>query len=1275
MIGTFFSDRYRLDAELGRGGMGVVYRAHDSLLDRDVAVKLLSEVGLGTEGRSRLLREAQAAAQLNHPNIVTVYDAGEAEAAPEVAPASTQAVPFIVMELVEGESLYEHRPQDLAEILAIASQVCAALEHAHAHGIIHRDLKPENVLIASVPQAETAGAAKLVDFGLARSVASRLTSEGSILGTVFYLAPEMVQGESLDHRADLYALGVMLYELTTGTLPFQADDPVAVISQHLHAPVVPPRARNPEIPAGLDTLIMQLLSKQPRDRPTSAAEVRQAMDNLDQAVPDPCPDPSPLEQLVRGRLVGREQEFAEARTLWKQAANGSGERRVLLISGEPGIGKTPLVRNIRALAEASGGRALRGICYAQGNAPYAPVAQIVREALPLLEVELGDLVLDGLMAIAPDLQARYPEVPPSPPLDPRAEQQRLFESVVALCSALAERTPLLLVFEDVQWADSGTLFLLRHLARRCRSARIRLLIVLTYSEAEVDEACCLDAILLDLDHLRLAARIKLTRLNREQTRDLLVVLLQEEISDEFLEGIYLETEGNPFFVEELCKALIEDGRLHREGGRWHPPSMDQVRLPQSVKMVIQSRLGRLPAQAQATLRLAATIGREFDFETLLETSDLDEEALVAALEAAERAQLIAEVKEESPDRGWREMFRFAHKLTMTTLRESVSGLRRRRMHRRVADVIRALHPDDSSRFEELAHHYGEAGDEESALTYSWQAANRARQVYANEEAIRLYGAALDLMPHDHPDRFDLLAARSRVYDIVAQRDEQHRDVMAMLVLAEQMDDDARCFDMLIAQADLYLETESSRAREPAERAVAIAQRLDDPVREGHALRRLGQEARYRYDHSASRNALEAAAASFREANLPGEAAVCLHHLSLTMGDQGEHAAALAAAEEALALSRTAGDRRHEATSLRRLAIVYLNRLEHAKALPFAEEALAIHRQIGDRSEECRALNVLGVIAGWLGKSEEAEAYLFQSLELADATGSSIGVRSAVINLLWSHFRWQGEYEAALALLDEQLIKARVANDQVLAGHLHSQYPLFLGLLGQYTAALELIETLLPALRGLVSPASHARYLSFMGRMQAELGNLGQARQVMEVALERAKETGVAADTAFPLINLAYLALLVGGPTDLRLGLDLAQRAIKLLQGTASTDDLADALHRVSQLHLALSRFEDSQGKIEASSAHAAAALRHAVELMELIAAWPSQQEAYLYTHSCALRAVGREAEADEHLCRAYERVMVVADKTRDESLRLSWLEKVRINREILAAQAAGKTGG
>jgi tetratricopeptide (TPR) repeat protein len=234
----------------------------------------------------------------------------------------------------------------------------AALDHAHTHGIVHRDLKPENVLVT--PD----GTAKLMDFGLARSVASRLTSEGSIVGTVFYLAPEQALGGEVDGRADLYALGVMLYELTTGHLPFTADDPVAVISQHLHAPIVPPRAHNEEIPPALDALIVGLMSKQPEDRPASARAVLHALERLDQPEAEAAVlgELSLLDRIVRGRLVGRERELDEATAYWQRAASGDGH--VLLISGEPGIGKTRLAREAGALHDEALALRVKGHVYA-----------------------------------------------------------------------------------------------------------------------------------------------------------------------------------------------------------------------------------------------------------------------------------------------------------------------------------------------------------------------------------------------------------------------------------------------------------------------------------------------------------------------------------------------------------------------------------------------------------------------------------------------------------------------------------------------------------------------------------------------------------------------------------------------------------------------------------------------------------------------------------------------------------------------------------------------
>jgi len=763
MIGSLLNERYRLDAEVGRGGMGVVYRAHDALLDRDVAVKVLSATELGTEGRTRLLREARAAAGLNHPNIVSVHDAGEArfpDPADSAGPAGRVApMPFVVMELVEGPSLHERRPGSLEETVAVARQVCAALEHAHARGIIHRDLKPENVLI-------TPGAVvKLSDFGLAHSVASRLTSQGTIVGTVFYLAPEVVLGQGVDVRADLYALGVMLYELVAGELPFTGDDPISVISQHLHAVAVPPRAKNADVPPALDALIVRLLSKDPDGRPGSAAEVLRSLNAPDILDRDalPAEELSVLERIERGRMVGRERELQQARDLWNSARSGQGQ--MLLLSGEPGIGKTRLVQELTAQVQVSGGRALAGACYAEGGVPYAPFAQILRAVLGPgtgQELDLPDFVLASLVTLAPGLRLRYPDIPPTPAAqDPQAEQHRLFENLSILFTALSGQAPLLVTVEDIHWADSGTLHLLRHLSRQMRQDRV--LFVATYREVELDEARSLQEVLLDLHRERLAVRLKLLRLDREQTKELLAILFAEEITPEFLEGIYRETEGNPFFIEEVCKALVESGRLYYEGGRWHrPPDMDELGIPQSVRVAIQSRIRALPEKVQETLRLAAVLGRGFDLDTLAAASDLEEGVVLDALEYAERAQLVEELHGERAAREpWlagrgfiseasdealhgkaRRAFAFVHGLIPNALVEGLPPTQRRRLHAQVADSIERLYPAE---LEALAYHYEQAGNAEKATHYLLKAGDRARALYACQEAIDCYERALALL--------------------------------------------------------------------------------------------------------------------------------------------------------------------------------------------------------------------------------------------------------------------------------------------------------------------------------------------------------------------------------------------------------------------------------------------------------------------------------------------------------------------------------------------------
>jgi serine/threonine-protein kinase len=258
--GKTLAERYRVDALIGRGGMADVYRGADVVLDRDVAIKVLTERDDGE--RDRFLREARSMARLNHRNIVAVYDAGRDD-----------GWSYIVMELVEGRTLGAVPAHELTVHTAIRHyiEMLEALSYAHENDVVHRDLKPANVMV--LPN----GAVKVMDFGLARRTSdmSSATSAGEIVGTIAYLPPERFLGKTADARSDLYSVGVMLYETFTGTLPFKSDsdDLVAVIFGHVNEPPPPPRSVNRAVPIEIERVILKLIEKEPDRRYQSAHEV------------------------------------------------------------------------------------------------------------------------------------------------------------------------------------------------------------------------------------------------------------------------------------------------------------------------------------------------------------------------------------------------------------------------------------------------------------------------------------------------------------------------------------------------------------------------------------------------------------------------------------------------------------------------------------------------------------------------------------------------------------------------------------------------------------------------------------------------------------------------------------------------------------------------------------------------------------------------------------------------------------------------------------------
>src|SRR3984893_1517479 len=263
LAGRVFSSRYEIQREVAQGGMAEVYLARDRLLDRPVALKaLFPEYAREPSFVERFRREAQAAANLNHPNIVAIYDWGQ-----------ESGTYFIVMEYVEGRSLREliHTEGTIepGQAADIAAEIASALAFAHRSGVVHRDVKPGNVLLTQ------SGTVKVTDFGIARAgTGDGLTQTGSVMGTATYFSPEQAQGLAVDGRSDVYSVGVVLYELVCGVAPFAGDSPVSVAYKHVRADPVPPSRRNPDVPQALEQIIMSALAKDPEHRYQSADDLR-----------------------------------------------------------------------------------------------------------------------------------------------------------------------------------------------------------------------------------------------------------------------------------------------------------------------------------------------------------------------------------------------------------------------------------------------------------------------------------------------------------------------------------------------------------------------------------------------------------------------------------------------------------------------------------------------------------------------------------------------------------------------------------------------------------------------------------------------------------------------------------------------------------------------------------------------------------------------------------------------------------------------------------------
>ncbi len=769
--------------------MGIVYRGeHVTTLER-VAVKT---VRVAHERQlESLRREIYALGRIRHPGVVRIVDEGVHE-----------GVPWYAMELLAGEPLSEYnrrawlrvegpypdevetriepileggpveaveaamapplapdvaRPPArvgllpagagrLPHALTLIRQLCASLAFLHGEGIVHRDLKSANVFL------RTSGTPVLIDFGLVWRFPGSLGREvlevsAAAAGTAGYMAPEQIVGDLVDARADLYAVGVILYELVTGRLPFR-NKPL------LRKATPPPLPSHvvAGVPRALDELVMRLLEARPRDRLGHADDIVHALDAILSDDPE-SPRPSQVARayVYRPELAGRDDVLKMLTQRLEGVECGRGG--CVVLRGESGIGKTYVAMALARVAAARGLQTVAGACLPLGaseafgrpnEAPLHPFARLF-EAIADRCVEHGASKTDHLLgARAKVLAACDPRLatlpgqesyPPPPDVPAQAAQQRLFAALADTLGTYSEEWPLVLVLDDLQWADELSLRFLSSLEQQYFEGR-PLLVLATYRAEESNDA------LKDLAARPHVTHVHLGRLDAETMSAIASDMLGLDLpAPAFVRELAGQAEGNPFFVGEYLRAAVDGGLVRRDvTGRWKVVGDRPLPLPGTLRDLVRRRLDGLSAEARALLEAASVMGRAVDIALLARVHGASDEAQRDAV----RELLARQILEESEPG----QLRFLHDKLREHTYEQTDPERRRSIHLATAYALEARGAAAPGAlpllYPRLAHHFTQAAVTEKALDYLEKAGEQALASFANRDAIRFFREALAL---------------------------------------------------------------------------------------------------------------------------------------------------------------------------------------------------------------------------------------------------------------------------------------------------------------------------------------------------------------------------------------------------------------------------------------------------------------------------------------------------------------------------------------------------
>jgi predicted ATPase len=1031
---------YDLIEEVGRGGMGVVYKARDPRLDRLVALKFLPhEYSRDPDRLARFLREARTASALNHPHICTVHALGEHEGRP-----------FLVMEFIEGQTLAElaERRPGLDEVARLLGQAAQALAAAHAAGVVHRDVKPENVM------ARGDGYVKVLDFGLARRLPTLAapavdldTDPGAFMGTAAYMSPEQTRGEAADSASDIFSLGIVLYELAARRHPFDGDTALGMMHAIATRQPPPPSRVNPELPAALDGLVEAMLNKDARLRPT-AAEVVAALAALGGGQ-RPRPAPAPARQIVH-----REPELAGLRAAFASAEAGRGG--FVCVAGEPGIGKTTVVEAfLDGLAIPGGPPCLvaRGRCSERlgGAEAYLPVIDALAD---LLRGDGGPSAARLMKVAAPTWYAQVAPAAADPTAPARAfTRQAVLLEFSSFLEEASRMGPVVLFLDDVHWADVSTVDLLAHLGARCRSLRV--LVIVTFRPTEMLLGPHpFHPVKLELLGKGACSEWTLGFFGRQDVeRYLSLAFPGHGFPAEFAGLIHDRTEGSPLFMADLLRYLRDRGVIAEVEGRWsltrEVPDWRRD-LPLSVRSMIQRKLERLGEDDRRLLAAASVQGHEFDAAVVAAALKLDPADAEDRLQALDRVhRLVRLVREyELPDRTLTQRYAFVHALYQQALYSELPPGRRSSLSAAVARAIEGHHRDgDPAVAAELGCLYEVARDFGRAGRQFGLAALNAGRVSAHREAVGLARRGLRLLDtlDESPERASLEFPLQVTLGLQLQVTQGYAapEARDAYTRARQLrPDGATTASLFQVLWGLWLyhkvRSELPRAWEMAGELQELARRANEPDLSLQAYQALGITALCRGDFLTSLRHVEQATAIYdprrhrTHASIFGQdpGVICTAFGAVTLWLLGYPAQAARQSERAVQMSREQSPS-SQAVANHFAAMLCQLLGDRRQAREYAEATAAVSAEHGFSFW----LAGSAVLGGWARGGDDGLAELRRGLDDWAATGS-VTYRTWYLGLLAEALAARGQAAEAQRVLDEALALAERTDERLYEAELH-----------------------------------------------------------------------------------------------------------------------------------------------------------------------------------------------------------------------------------------------